>query len=177
MSKGKLGDIQLVVRPHLIHETKELDSVFAELPGVAVQSPHRKPYSYRPQLTEQVNTFRHADVIVNLASTVVVDASVTDTPVVSLDYDPRPSGSDDQLIKDVNRIWTHLSPVALTGGVRLTRSPTETVEAVKSYLARPEEDAEGRRAIVDIVAGSRDGQAGHRLARTVSDLQDRLCNS
>ncbi len=177
MNKGKLGDIQLVVRPHPIHETGELDTVFAEMPSVVVQSPHRRPYSYRPQLTEQVNTFRHADVIVNLASTVVVDASVTDTPVVSLDYDPAPNGSADQLIKDINRIWTHFSPVARTGGVRLTRSPTETAEAVKSYLARPEDDAEGRRAIVDLVVGSRDGQAGHRLARAVSDLRDRLGNS
>jgi len=35
-----------------------------------------------------VNTFRHADVVVNFSSTVAIDAAIFDKPVVNLDFDP-----------------------------------------------------------------------------------------
>ena len=54
------------------------------------------------QIIEWVNTFLHADVVVNMVSTVAIDAAIFDRPVVNLDYDPEPGRPNQALGKDVN---------------------------------------------------------------------------
>ncbi len=85
-----------------------------------------------------MNTFRHADVLVNLSSTVVIDAAIFDRPVVNLNYDPEPGRPNQALVKDANHCWTHFKPIAESGGVWLVNEPDEMVEAVKGYLQHPE---------------------------------------
>jgi hypothetical protein len=87
--------------------------------------------------------------------------------VVTLDYDPGPTGSDDALIKDINHVWTHFKPVAESGGVWLSKSPAETLEAVRAYLAHPELHRERRRWIAEYVCGYTDGRCGERLAEAI----------
>jgi len=119
---------------------------------------------------EQINTLYHAAVVLNTASTLTVDASIVDCPVISIGYDIFPEESFSE-----GRAWAynnsvHFSNLVKTGGVWVVRSQEECLEAVKQYLADPSLHREERRRIVEIVAGTIDGQAGYRLADAVLRL-------
>jgi CDP-glycerol glycerophosphotransferase (TagB/SpsB family) len=177
VASGDLGDVQMIVRPHPIHDNSELGELFGRFSprvrlqqtGVAGASVTAR-FQDEGQITEWVNTFRHADVVVNLSSTVGIDAGIFDRPVVNLDYDPEPGRPRQQLIKDINHLWTHFKPVAESGGMWLASDPSEVVEAVRTYLARPELHRAERRRMVEHVCGRVDGRSGERMARAVAEF-------
>jgi hypothetical protein len=183
VAAGDLGDAQLLVRPHPIHDNAEMKELFDQFgPRVRLQtSPLAgKGIAERTQDVDQiwewVNTFRHADVVVNLSSTVTIDAAIFDKPVVNLDFDPQPSGADQRLIKDVNHVWTHFSPIAESGGVWLVNDFAEMVDAVRSYLRDPSLHRSERKWIVKHVCGVCDGASGARMADAITNFMGNRTN-
>jgi hypothetical protein len=170
--RGEFGKAQMLVRPHPIHDNAELREVFCKFaPQVRLQ---QTPNAGRrlterlqdeEQIVEWVNTFRHADVVVNLSSTVTVDAAIFDRPVVNLDFDPQPGATDQELIKDINHKWNHFKPIAESGGVWLANDFDEAAHAVKTYLKNPNLHQAKRRWITEYVCGYVDGKCGGRMAR------------
>jgi hypothetical protein len=177
IKRGELGDVQLLVRPHpQFDDGKEAGAMRALGGPIHVQRTGEagkkvaERFQDEEQIREWVNTFRHADVVVNLSSTVSVDAAILDKPVVNLDYDPEPGAPNQALIKDVNHLWTHFKPIAESGGVWLVDDDAQLFEAVKTYLARPELHREQRRWIVEYVCGTVDGRAGERWAEAILEF-------
>lgn len=174
IERGELGDVQMIIRPHPIHDDDQLRTLFAPYaPRVVIQRAPR-PGSHvtersqdEQSIVEWVNTFRHADVVVNLSSTVTIDAAVCDKPVVNLDFDPEPGRPNQRLVKDVNHCWDHFRPVAESGAIWLVDSPGEMVDAICTYLARPELHSEERRKIAQYVCGHLDGRSGTRMAQAI----------
>lgn len=171
LGDGKLGQLQILVRPHPIHDNGEMRKALEPYsPLVKLQeTPNQgKKLMSRSQDEEQirewVNTFRYASVVVNLSSTVTVDAAICDTPVVNLDFDPDPSKNDHELIKDINHRWNHFSPIAQSGGVWLVNDYEELAEAVIAYIKNPNLHREERKWIVKYVCGYADGKCGERMA-------------
>ena len=177
IASGELGSVQMLVRPHPIHDNAEMKDLFAPFePRVKLQqSPNAgKGVGERSQdegqMREWINTFRHADVVVNLSSTVTIDAAIFDRPVVNLDFDPQPGQPDQQLVKEINHEWTHFKPIAESGGVYLVNDFDEMVEAIKVYLVKPELHREERRWMVEHVCGYTDGKCGERMAEGILDF-------
>ena len=165
------------MRPHPLHDNGTLTKQFEGFgPAVVVQRSADTSAALNArtqdeaQIVEWVNTFRHSDVVVNLASTVTVDASIFDRPVVNLDFDPAPGGQHDRLVKDVNHLWSHFSPIAESGGVWLVDGFPEMLRAVRTYLERPELHREGRKWIVRHVCEFLDGHCGERMAAAMLDF-------
>lgn len=180
LQKGALGDVQLLVRPHPLFDNGEEarafdvfgDRVRVQRTGNAGLSTAARSQS-EADIIDWVNSFRHADVVVNLSSTATIDAAICDRPVVNLDYDPQPGQPNAALVHDVNHAWTHFKPIAESGGVRLVRSLDEMIDAIRHYLVRPKSDSEERRRIARHVCGCVDGRSGERLADAVFDFLDR----
>jgi hypothetical protein len=177
--RGELGEVQMIVRPHPIHDNGQMRRLFDRFaPDVILQqtSEAGTPLNARSQdnegITQWVNTIRHADVVVNLSSTVTVDAAILDRPIVNLDYDPEPGRPNQALVKDVNHLWTHFKPIAESGGVWLVMNSEELVEAVKTYLVHPELHRERRRWIAEYVCGFLDGRCGERMAEAILDFAE-----
>ncbi len=176
---GHFGDAQLLVRPHPIHDNAEMSGLFSEF-GSAVRlqsTPNAGKDLIRrtqdeTQIVDWVNTFRHADVVVNLASTVTIDAAIFDKPVVNLDFDPQPGQRDQALINDVNHKWNHFKPIAESGGVWLVNNFDELENAVKTYLEMPELHKLERKWIAEYVCGYLDGGCGKRMAQAITDFVD-----
>lgn len=181
--EGEFGDIQLLVRPHPIHDNGELRNhlkpyapmvKLQETPNVGRNLTARSQDEV--QIVEWVNTFKHADVVVNLSSTVTIDAAIFDTPVVNLDFDPQPSREDQELIKDINHKWDHFAPIAESGGVWLVNDFEELTNAVHKYLENPELHSKERREIVEYVCGYVDGKCGDRMAEAIADAVETFEN-
>jgi hypothetical protein len=180
VSQGALGDVQLLVRPHPIHDNAELGERLRKYyPRVVLQqtcepgTPLVARSQDESQIVEWINTFRHADVVVNLCSTVAVDAAIFDRPVVNLNYDPEPGQPRQGLVKDSNEKWTHFKPIAQSGGVWLVNNEDEMLAAIKGYLRDSSLHREKRRWIVDYVCGHIDGRCGERMAEAILDFSTR----
>ncbi|HKX26253.1 MAG TPA: CDP-glycerol glycerophosphotransferase family protein [Blastocatellia bacterium] len=177
VARGELGEVQLLIRPHPLHD-KGLDLASLNRWGarVVVQDPGQAGLSVparaqnEEQICDWVNTFRHAAVIVNLSSTAAIDAAICDKPVVNLDYDPEPGQPRQLLVKEINHAWAHFKPIAESGGMWLVNNPAEMVEAVKTYLERPELHREQRRAMAEHVCGFLDGRCGERMAEAILEF-------
>jgi hypothetical protein len=177
VARGDLGDVQMIVRPHPLHDNGAMESQLREFyPRVVVQKTAQVDLALNArsqdecQIKEWVNTFRHADVVINLSSTVAVDAAILDRPVVNLDYDPEPGQPNQRLVKDVNHSWTHFKPIAESGGVWLANDPEEVVEAVTTYLSNPGLHRDRRRWIAEYVCQHLDGRSGERMAEAILDF-------
>jgi len=175
VAAGELGEVQVLVRPHPVFDNGAEATLFQGLgPRVRLQRTGDASTAVAARslaadgVSRWVNTFRHADVVVNLSSTATVDAAICDRPVVNLDFDPEPGQPNAALIRDINHAWPHFQPVAESGGVWLARDMDHVVAGVRAYLADPARDADRRRWIVEHVAGPVDGRAGARLAEALA---------
>jgi hypothetical protein len=108
------------------------------------------------------NTLHHSDVVLNVASTIAIEASIFDTPVINIGFDGQP-GSGPSLMA-----WhygsTHFQKVVRSGAVRIARSSAEMVDFIGMYFADPSLDAEGRRRIVAEQCEHVDGRSAERVA-------------
>lgn len=179
VSRGELGDVQVIIRPHpLFDNGKESTLLSGIAPNIIVQrtGAHGKPLKARSQdetqITEWVNTLRHAAVVVNLSSTIGIDAAILDKPVVNLDFDPEPGQPNQRLVKDVNHVWDHFKPVAESGGMWLANDMDEVAHATREYLKDPSLHREKRRWMAEYVCGFIDGRCGARAAEAVLDFMN-----
>ncbi len=172
-----LSKAQVIVRAHPGHLEKdltELERLRRRFPLVVIQGPHRHwqkfPFQGEEAIIEWVNTIRHADVVINLSSTISVDAAIFDRPIINLDFDPEPGSPNQRMVEEVNRAWNHFSPVAQSGGIWVVGSIDEMITATVTYLKSPELHGERRLWIANHVCGKVDGYAGKRMAEAVIQL-------
>ncbi len=169
----------MIVRPHPAKDKEELLSIFGRIrPFVAVQCVAQRGTSVNErsqtedQINDWVNTFRHANVVVNLSSTVTLDAALFDKPVVNLNFDPEPGRPNEYLVKDINQTWEHLRAVVSSGGVWTVDDRRELLNAVREYLRDPSRHTDQRKWICNHVCGYADGRCGERLADAILDAVD-----
>ncbi|HEX6865566.1 MAG TPA: hypothetical protein VF414_22250, partial [Thermoanaerobaculia bacterium] len=168
---GVPGSPQLLVRLH----PGEAGGRFHDWqpgPGVAFQRPGERGRGSlagycptREENRELVGTIQNADVIVNLASTLTLDAALCDRPAVNVAFDLSPKEPSFQTaISQYYTHYDHYRTVVESGAVRLAHSPEELMSHVSAYLRDPGLEREGRKRLVDLWCGPFDGGSGRRLA-------------
>jgi hypothetical protein len=120
----------------------------------------------KSDLEHLVRLMRDADVVINTASTLSLDAAIFDRPVVCVAYDP---AGDLPYDKSVRRYYdyVHMAHVVGAGAVQLARSADELRRKIVAYLERPVLDREGRQRIVEQQFGRVDGGSAARLVDQV----------
>jgi hypothetical protein len=173
---------QILVR---LHPRDELDAyaAFRGLPHVIIEKPFRETVRAGDGLSVDVtadnqrhlaNTMRHSDVVVNVASTLAIEAAIFDTPVVNISFDGEAPAD---WVRSSRRYYrfTHYTNVTRHGAVRVAETPGELVRAIGNYLDDPSLDREGRRRMVEEQCRFLDGHAGERVAAFVAaELSDVL---
>ena len=95
---------------------------------------------------------RFSDVVINAGSTMSLDASICDTPVVCVDYALAPFEKFAKLMHNFYD-YDHYRPIATSGAIRIARTPEELVTHLRSYLADPTLDRPARSALVREICG------------------------
>lgn len=161
----------LLIRVHPRDDARAYDR-YAARPHVVVEKPFRQTAARSgdgmdidttaDNTRHLADTLHHSDVVLNVASTMAIEAAIFDTPVVNIGFDGRP-GSNAALMQ-----WhygsTHFQKVVRSGAVRIAQSAGEMIELVNHYLANPAADAEGRRRIVAEQCEFTDGRSAERVA-------------
>jgi hypothetical protein len=173
-------DAQILVR---LHPRDDLAAyaAFRGMPHVIVEKPFRPTVKTGDGLAIDItadnqrhlaDTMRHSDVVVNVASTIAIEAAIFDTPVVNVSFD----GEDaSEFARSARRYYrfTHYVNITRHGAVRVAERPEQLGELVGRYLDEPSLDRDGRRRIVIEQCQFLDGRAGDRVATfVIEELAD-----
>jgi hypothetical protein len=175
---------QVLVR---LHPRDDL-SHYRELqgtPGIILEKPFRSTVRAGDGLAVDVtaasqqhlaDTLHHSDVIVNVASTIAVEAAIFDTPVVNISFDGE---AEEEWTRSAQRYYrfTHYVNVTRHNAVRVATTPEQLVQEVAHYLTDPGRDREGRRAVVREQCQFTDGRAAERVASYVVEELARVLGS
>ena len=118
-------------------------------------------------MIQLAQTLYHSDVLVNVASTISLDAAYLDKPIVCVAFD----GNDRRksYFESCRRIYdfTCWQNVVRCGGVRIATTRDEVVHWINVYFDNPSWNSEGRRRIKQEQAYFYDGRSAQRMAKIV----------
>ena len=173
---------QILVRLHPRDEMEHYQE-FANLPHVLIEKPFRSTVKTGDGLAVDVtpdsqqhlaDTLRHSDVIVNVASTIAVEAAIFDTPVVNISFDGE---AESEWVRSARRYYrfTHYVNITRHDAVRVAETPDQLVEQIGGYLRNPSLDREGRQRVVLEQCQFLDGRASERVAAFVAEELADVC--
>lgn len=169
----ELNGNQLLFRPHPNKDNNELQHLHKPKEHCFVQFTAQAGLKTEERNLDKestflwVNTFRHADVVVNLSSTVIFDAIFCGKPVINLNFDMSGHEHYDIFIKEINSTWTHLRDIWQCSGIPQVNSVTELKTAILHALQNPEHGKEERDELFKMICGEPDKFAGKRLANQI----------
>ena len=174
---GTLPDTQVLVRPHLGYLGDADRFLKTELyPGFTVDRTDKPDHKFRDHwdpseshLNNLFNSLHHADVCVNVASTLTLDAIACGTPTINLAFDVF-EGLDPH--RSVKRLYQfdYIKALVGVGGVWVTRDKAEFFNALKDTLFAGRKKQEGTDRMIEHFLYRVDGQSATRIARTLISL-------
>ena len=169
------GNAVLIIRLHPSERAEQYMKLFHGQKDVIIDIPDGSfAAEYVSSISQNgiekfVNLMKHSDVVINLASTVAIDAAVFDTPVVNVAYN----------INLHSNAWnyaakwydsTHYSNVVKTGGIKIARSEEELIRYVQDYLHDPSRDKKGRQRLVKEQCYQIDGKVAERILSAIQEV-------
>jgi CDP-glycerol:poly(glycerophosphate) glycerophosphotransferase len=171
------ADCDLLVRVHPRDDLRTYDR-YAGTPRIVVEKPFRDSAragdGHSVDVTVEntahlADTMCHSDVVLNVASTIAIEASVFDTPVVNIAFDDQPGEARPFLESPLRYYsYTHYQQIVRAGAVRIATSAGEMIDLVNGYLVDPSKDAAGRRRVVAEQCEFTDGRSAERLANAMA---------
>jgi hypothetical protein len=176
MARGTLANAQVLVR---LHPRDEIEAYreFEGVPHIIVEKPFRSSVTVADGLAIDVmpehqrhlgDTLHYADVVVNVASTITIEACIFDTPVVNICFDgPNPEPFERSATRYYS--FTHYVNITNRHAVRVASSPAEMSQWIGRYLQDPTLDADGRKQVVRDQCQFTDGRSAARVVACVID--------
>lgn len=175
MESGAIAEpADLLVRLHPRDEMRHYDPYIGR-PHVVVEKAFRRTAArsgdgmevdFMAEDTRHLaDTLSHSDVVLNVASTLAIESSIFDTPVINIGFDGQPGSN--QALMEWHYGSTHFQKVVRSGAVRIAQSSGEMVDLINGYLADPSQDAAGRRRIVSEQCEFTDGRSAERVAAEI----------
>lgn len=169
-------DAQILVRLHP-RDDEAAYQPFRDRPNVIIEKPFRSTVKAGDGLAIDItsenqrhlaDTMRYSDVVVNVASTIAIEAAIFDTPVVNIAFDGETPAIWEKSARRYYR-FTHYVNITRHGAVRVAEDPGALVRHVGEYLDDPSLDRDGRRRVVREQCQFLDGRAAERVASFVAD--------
>lgn len=160
----------LVIRPYLGGRgaDKDFDEAkfnrFEEHPRV--QFYKKEFWGDLPKSIQFFNIMRHADAVISIYSTIVIEAAALDKPLVGIGFDGYKKRPFHKSIKRF-MIREHFQDVLSSGAVRTAYSFNELKNILKDYLANPSLDHEARMRMMQKLADGADGKASERVVEHI----------
>jgi hypothetical protein len=122
-------------------------------------------------MPEKASMMAHSDVFLTVYSTMVVEASIHETPIVSVVIDST-TGWPGQYSLPLTKIggWPTHSRFRAAGAGRVASNLEELRAAINGYLTNPDMDHQAQRAFIEQECTFTDGTAGKRTGAYLADL-------
>ncbi len=143
-------DVRLVIRPYLGGRLRDHDFDVKKFEGFKTHSRvvfyERESWHDLPATAKLLNFMAHADAVLSAFSTAALEVALFDRPLIAIGFDGQHQRPIHRSVRRFEE-FTHFQDLYATGGIRVTRSFDELFVAIKTYLANPSLDAEGRALI------------------------------
>lgn len=114
------------------------------------------------EMKKMANELFHSDVLVTFASTLSLEASILDTPVININFKAREESEDLENYLGTYYKSSHYSRIADSGAIKFALSRENLKELINRYLRNPEFERNERKAVSDWLAPYI-GESGKRL--------------
>ena len=171
---GKISDdVVILVRVHPTNIT-DLTQFVPDLhfvidkPGVKFEGMGEKKNELdKKSIHHLLDTLHHSELVINIFSSIVIDAAVLDKPIITIGFD----GFDESapFIRSVKR-WIsedHMDKLLRTGGAPIVKTLDELIGQINKYLKNPALDRQGRKRIVEEQCWKTDGLSKSRMAKVI----------
>lgn len=174
--EGKFGyDVRLVIRPYLGGRSRdkafdaEKFKRFAAHPRVLFYQ--REFWGDIKSSRDFMNILSHADAVVALYTTMVVEAAVLDRPLVAPAFD---GYAERPYRRSIRRFmeFDHFREVIDTGALRIAYDFDKLFALLDAYLKDPQLDAEKRERLREKICGALDGDSSRRILMHVLGEND-----
>lgn len=179
MANGKMKDFNLVIRP--VPHNKVLSwygmdvliELLSKTPGIYVSDPRRfSPDSFMPiagissdiELDELHCLFKYSDILINIYSTVSLEAAINDLPTIHIGYETFSYGLRYPSYVGFHQRMTHNRRKLRLAAARIARSDEELIKYVEMYIKDRSIDKAERYEYALSECGYLDGRATERLA-------------
>lgn len=175
-----VGDNRLKFPCHLIFRASPrvpFPAALREHSGVSVQYPlgHEAPdgLGWIPSPEEdrmRLSTLFHSDVVINIFSTMCLDALCMRKPVINLGY---VCGSDESQPNLMERFftYTHVLPVMRSAGTWIPRSRRQLEQSIAEALSEPNAKATEANDLLHEICGPSDGESYRRWLTAFQQVQ------
>lgn len=155
-----------------------LENLFAEA-GAYISNPgsidaggdrteeFRHDLSFEDGVDELTYLLHYSDVLVNIFSTMALEAAICDLPVIHLGYDSYTFGHRFNITTAFQQRQTHNRRKLRLAASKVTKNEMELVTFISQYLSDRTLDRDARREYAVSECGELDGQAGVRLTEMI----------
>jgi hypothetical protein len=183
-SEGLAAPCQLLVRLHPNHftnvkrwanEREQIRELVAKTPHAHLVEPvplgGELGYYSGEDMPEKASMMAYSDVFLTVYSTMVVEASIHETPIVSAVIDS-PTGWPGEYTLPLSQIgdWPTHSRFRRSGACREARNDEQLRQEINAYLADPGRDLQAQQTFVEQECTYTDGKAGQRTGAYLLDL-------
>jgi hypothetical protein len=178
---GKIkGNPQVMLRPMPVDEGSRFEQVRKDFPELIYARPawiHTQPNDWTRVIPTQedvqflANLTQHADININLASTMTLDFAIHDRPVVNVAFDVADPPAYGRPLWDYYYRYEHYRPVIEFGAARFARSAEELATHINAYLEDSSLDREARRRLVQLQVGAPLGESSQRIVDVLKKIE------
>jgi hypothetical protein len=167
------GDPLILVRRHPVDPAGPWTALGRELRHVTVSEPWggnsggHQGWPRREDLTLQMSSLAHAEVHVNVCSSMTLDGAVFDRPQVGPSFVPGAPHSVQRYVRDLYA-QEHWQAIAASGGLAMARDEDALIAAVRRGLEDRGDRRAGRQRMLADVLTYIDGQSTERVASAVA---------
>lgn len=132
-------------------------------------NPADEKMRYREEIAHFTNSLRHTACVITTTSTILIDASVYEKPVIAVAFD----GYQKKAYRDSTRQFFDLPAIralTATGGISVVEDEQALIEALVRYEQNVDYRLEGRKKIKNQFAGPLDGLSSARVAEAICEL-------
>ncbi|MDP3726502.1 MAG: CDP-glycerol glycerophosphotransferase family protein, partial [bacterium] len=175
MEEEKLSEANILVRPHVGYygDVERFSSLGSDTQIVVDKSGKHNQAVHDPFDTSEdhvynlLNSLYHADVCVNVASTLSLDAIACGTEVINFNFD---IDHNIKPHKSVKRLFVsdYVKDLMATGGTFLARSKEEFLDMLKGVLE--ENKKKDTKEMIDIFIYKIDGKSAERITDAIINL-------
>lgn len=174
MRNKDLASVQLVLRLHPMDDYERWNEINSCFPNIKVSYPwshqdQSDTYWGQPSLEDIIlfsNTLRYCSVVLNIASSVSIDAAILDRPVVCVGFSSDRANKYNSLYRDYHYSH-HYQPIMETGATPIGLDLGQLVEQIMDALSAPNKLSQNRKQLVSLLCGEMDGSSTERIVAFV----------
>lgn len=177
INEGKLENIQVLVRPHLGYKGDAIRFKEIEKYDNFVIDKSDKPNNKFKDnwdtsighLKNLFNSLHHADVCINAVSTMTLDATACNTPVINIKFDVIDT-TDPELSAKRLYILDYVDAMVSIDGTWIAESEEEYLRLIKNILNDRQGEKTGTKKLLDNFIYKVDGKSSERVAHNLIDI-------